>query len=255
MTRGRAHNVALAVCDEPDAEHAAGPTRCPSGVLVAALGRSAAEVAALEALREALVRSESLAILAPRLANLDAWVAKETPPDRSRELQWAADGLHHARAYCRPGHLTRGAREDRRRLEAAQDRYDAVAAEQARRQAWLQAHADTLAYRQDLANSVSQRRRDLGVAAAITQPGHVVDLIGAVPTDNPASLQRWTNTAGRIEAYREEWGVAPEELRERPLDACQAREWEVAVHTSQMLAWPPAPALDRGVDHGIELGL
>jgi ATP-dependent exoDNAse (exonuclease V) alpha subunit len=68
MTRGRAHNVALAVCDEADAEHAAGPTPCPSEVLVAALGRSAAEVAALEALREALARSESLATLAPRVA-------------------------------------------------------------------------------------------------------------------------------------------------------------------------------------------
>jgi hypothetical protein len=254
MTRGRASNVALAVCDEADAEHAAGPTRCPSEVLVAALGRSAAEVAALEALREALARSESLATLAPRLANLDAWIAKETPPDRSRELQWAADGLEHARAYCRPGHLTRAGREDRRRLEAAEARYDALAAEQGRRQAWLEAHADTLAYGEQLAASVAERRRDLGVTAAITQPDHVVDLIGAVPSDNPASLQRWTNTAGRIEAYREEWGVAPEQLRERPLDACQAREWEVAVHTSEMLARPPAPALERDLDHGMELG-
>ncbi len=104
MTRGRAHNVALAVCDESDAEHAAGPTRRPSEVLVAALGRSVAEVAALEVLREALARSESLATLAPRLANLDAWITRgETPPDRSRELQWAADGLDHARRWCRPG--------------------------------------------------------------------------------------------------------------------------------------------------------
>ncbi len=202
-----------------------------------------------------MARSESLATLAPRLANLDAWIARETPPDRSPELQWAADGLHHARAYCRPGQLTRSGREDRRRLEAAQDRFDAVSAEEGQRQAWLEAHAPTLAYREQLAEAVTERRRELGVAAAITQPGHVVDLIGAVPTDNPASLQRWTNTAGRIEAYREEWGVAPDQLRERPLDACQARDWDVAVHMSEMLARPPAPTLDRGVDHGIELGL
>ncbi|MDP9410292.1 MAG: AAA family ATPase [Actinomycetota bacterium] len=255
MTRGRAHNVALAVCYEADTEHAGGPTRRPSEVLAAALGRSAAEVAALEALREALARSESLSTLAPRLGNLDAWIAKETPPDRSRELQWAADGLEHARRWCRPGHLTRAGREDRRRLEAAEARYDAVAAEQARRQAWREAHADTLAYREELAASIAKRRRDLGVAAAITQPSHVVDLIGAVPTDNPASLQRWANTAGRIEAYREEWGVALDQLRERPLDACQAREWEVAVHTSETLARPPARALPNEIDQGIDVGL
>ncbi|MBW3615912.1 MAG: hypothetical protein KY439_11495, partial [Actinobacteria bacterium] len=134
-------------------------------------------------------------------------------------------------------------------------RYDAVGAEQGRRQAWLEAHADTLAYRDQLAEAVTKRRRDLGVAAAITQPDHVLDLIGAVPTDNPAALVHWTNMAGRIEAYREEWGVPPEQMRERPLDACQAREWDVSVNTSEMLARPSAPALDRGVDHGIELGL
>jgi hypothetical protein len=256
MTRGRAHNVVLAVCDEPDTEHApARPTRRPREVLVAALGRSAAEMAALEALREALARSESLAILAPRLANLDAWIVKETPPDRSRELQWAADGLEHARAYCRPGHLTRVGREDRRRLEAAQARYDAVAAEQGQRHAWLEAHADTLAYREGLAASVAERRRELGVAAAITQPDHVVDLIGAVPSDNPASLQRWTNMAGHIEAYREEWGVAPERLTERPRDLCQGRAWEAAVHTAQLVSVPPAPVLERGLDRGIGLEL
>jgi hypothetical protein len=255
MTRGRASNVALAVCDEADAEYAAGPTRCPSEVLVAALGRSAAEVAALEALREALARSESLATLAPRLANLDAWIAKQTPPDRSRELQWAADGLEHARAYCRPGHLTRAGRDDRRRLEAAEARYDAVAAEQDRRQAWLEAHADTLAHREQLAEAVTKRRRDLGVAAAITQPDHVLDLIGAVPTDDPPSLQRWTNMAGRIEAYREEWGADPDRLGERPLDHCQAQHWDTAIHTAQVLARPTGPALERSLDHGLELGL
>jgi hypothetical protein len=255
MTRGRASNVALAVCDEADAEHAAGPTRCPSEVLVAALGRSAAEVAALEALRDALARSESLATLAPRLANLDAWIAKETPPDRSRELQWAADGLEHARAYCRPGHLTRAGREDRRRLEAAEARYDAVAAEQARRQAWLEAHADTLAYREELAEAVTQRRRELGVAAAVTQPDHVVELIGAPPAGDPDEAQHWTNLAGRIEGYREEWGVEPDRLRERPLDRCQAQHWDTAIHTAQVLARPTGPALEPSLDHGLELGL
>jgi hypothetical protein len=252
---GRASNLALAVCDEADAEHAARPTRRPSEVLVAALGRSAAEVAALEALRDALARSESLATLAPRLANLDAWIAKQTPPDRSRELQWAADGLEHARRWCRPGHLTRAGREHRRRLEAAEGRYESVAVEQGRRQAWLEAHADTLAYRDELAEAVTKRRRDLGVAAAIAQPDHVVDLIGPVPADDPASLQRWADTAGRIEAYREEWDVEPEQLAERPRDLCQGGAWEAAVYTAQLLNEPPPPVVERGLDRGIGLEL
>jgi ATP-dependent exoDNAse (exonuclease V) alpha subunit len=55
MTRGRLFNVALAVCDHDDLEHPApGPVPDERQVLVAAMGRSAAEVAALDALREAL---------------------------------------------------------------------------------------------------------------------------------------------------------------------------------------------------------
>jgi hypothetical protein len=254
MTRGRAHNVALAVCDEADAEHAAGPTRCPSEVLVAALGRSAAEVAALEALREALARSESLATLAPRLANLDAWIAKETPPDRSRELQWAADGLEHARRWCRPGQLTRAGREDRRRLEVAQARYDALVAHQDGRAAWLEAHADTLAYREELADQVTQRRRELGAAAAVTQPDHVVKLIGAPPAGDPGAHARWATMAGRIEGYREHWSVDPDELPTRPMEPSQAQDWELAIETARVLMPPPAPSLERGLDMGIDLG-
>jgi conjugative relaxase-like TrwC/TraI family protein len=76
MTRGRAFNVVLAICDHDDLEHPSpGPAPDERQVLVGAMG-SAAEVAALEALREALARSESLATLAPRLANLDASIAR-----------------------------------------------------------------------------------------------------------------------------------------------------------------------------------
>jgi hypothetical protein len=123
MTRGQSSNLALAIRDDADAEHApATPVRSAEEVVLAAMGRSAAEVAALEALREAFAHSESLATLAPRLANLNAWIARETPPDRSRELGWAAEGLEHARRHCRPGRLTRAARQDRRRLEVAEAR-------------------------------------------------------------------------------------------------------------------------------------
>ncbi|HSH61449.1 MAG TPA: hypothetical protein VK988_17760, partial [Acidimicrobiales bacterium] len=171
MTRGRSSNLALAICDDTDAEHAsAGPVRSAEEVVLAAMGRSAAEVAALEALREVFARSESLATLAPRLANLDAWITKEIPPDRSRELGWAAEGLDHARRHCRPGHLTRAGREDHRRLEAAEARYEELSAEVAQRQAWFADHADTLAYRDELKAAVAERRHELGVRAAITQP-------------------------------------------------------------------------------------
>jgi conjugative relaxase-like TrwC/TraI family protein len=256
MTRGRSSNLALAICDDADAEHApAGPVPSAEEVVLAAMGRSAAEVAALEALREAFVRSESLATLAPRLANLNAWIARQTPPDRSRELGWAADGLDHARRHCRPGHLTRAGRQDRRRLEAAEARYEELSAEVAQRQAWFADHADTLAYRKELKATVAERRHGLGVRAAITQPDHVVAIIGSAPTNDPGATERWINSAARMEAYREEWAVAPERLRERPRDACQERAWDVAVHTTELLARPvPARGIERSMDHGMELG-
>ncbi|HSH58321.1 MAG TPA: AAA family ATPase, partial [Acidimicrobiales bacterium] len=256
MTRGRSSNLALAICDDAEAEHApAGPVRSAEEVMLAAMGRSATEVAALEALREAFARSESLATLAPRLANLDAWITKEIPPDRFRELGWASDGLEHARRHCRPGHLTRAGREDRRRLEAAEARYEELSAEVAQRQAWFADHADTLAYRDELKAAVAERRHELGVRAAITQPDHVVAIIGSVPTNNPEAAERWINSAARMEAYREEWAVAPERLRERPRDACQERAWDVAVRTTELLARPvPGRGIERSVDHGMELG-
>ncbi len=256
MTRGRSSNVALAICDDAGAEHApAGQLRSETEVLLAAMGRSAAEVAALEALREAFARSESLATLAPRLANLNAWIARETPPDRSGELGWAVEGLEHARRHCRPGTLTRAGRQDRRRLQEAEACYATVSAEQGRREAWLAEHADLLAYRDRLSEAVAERRHELGVRAAITQPDHVVALIGPVPTSTPEATRLWTSMAGHIEAYREEWAVAPEQLRQRPGDACQEQAWQASVRMSELLARPPAPVIERSLDHGVELGL
>ncbi len=64
MTRGRVSNVALAVCEDADDEHRPpGRARSETEVVLAAMSRSAAEVTALEALRDALARSESLATL------------------------------------------------------------------------------------------------------------------------------------------------------------------------------------------------
>lgn len=256
MTRGRASNMALSVCEDADGEHRPpGPTRSEIEVLLGAMGRSAAEVAALEALRDAFARSESLATLAPRLANLNAWIAKETPPDRSQELQWATEGLDQARRHCRPGSLTRSGREDRRRLEAAEARYEAVSAEQRRRQAWLDEHADTLTYRDQLGDTVADRRHGLGVAAAINQPSHLVKLIGPVPAREPNAVRLWTSMAGRIEAYREEWAVEPNDLGKRPWERHQEEAWQAAVQTAQLLHRVANAAPSRGLDQGMELGL
>ncbi|MDP9020997.1 MAG: ATP-binding domain-containing protein, partial [Actinomycetota bacterium] len=256
MTRGRASNVALAVCDDAEVEHRpAGAVRSETEVVLAAMSRSAAEVAALEALREAFTRSESLATLAPRLANLNAQLTRETPPDRSKELQWATGDLERAHQHCRPGHLTHRGREDRRRLDAAEARYEELADHMEQRQAWLDAHADTLTYRDELAEAVANRRHELGVTAAITQPDHVVDLIGAVPTGDLEATRTWIKRASWIESYREEWGVEPERLRERPLDACQGQEWDRSVHLAEVLARPPLPTMGRSLDHGMEHGI
>lgn len=148
----------------------------------------------------------------------------------------------------------RAARQDRRRLEQAEARYAAVSGEQGRRDDWLAEHADLLAYRDQLSEAVAKRRHELGVHAAITQPDHVVDIIGPVPTGSPASSGSWIHAAARIEAYREKWVVAPERLRQRPGDACQEQAWQVSVRTSQLLARPPAPVIERSLGHGIDFG-
>jgi hypothetical protein len=80
----------------------------------------------------------------------------------------------------------------------------------------------------------------------------VVDLIGHVPTNNPDALAFWTNTAARIEAYREEWGVAPEQLRSDPTTPAKEAPGQV-IHTAVMIARSPGRTLDRGLGTGLEL--
>ncbi len=130
-----------------------------------------------------------------------------------------------------------------------------MSADQGRRELWLAEHADTLAYRDQLTEAVARRRHELGVRAAITQPDHIVALIGPVPTSTPETTRLWTRMAGRIEAYREEWAVAPERLRNRPRDACQEQAWEAAVHTANLLARVGTPVLERRLGQGMECTL
>lgn len=72
-------------------------------------------------------------------------------------------------------------------------------------------------YRDQLRDAVAERRHELGVAATVTQPAHVVAIIGSVPTTSPEATRSWISSAARIEAYREEWAVAPEGAARRCL--------------------------------------
>ncbi len=255
MTRGRRSNVALAVTDDLDLDHpAAGSTGSAGEVVAAALRRTASEQAALEVLREALSASESLAALAPRLANVNAWIRQEMPPDRSGELHRVTAERNGLRQQPRPGHLTRGGRVQRRRLDAIEARWNGLQGDQQRRNEWLAAHADTLAHRDELAAAVVERRQELGAMAAATQPSHVVDIIGAKPSE-PDFGDRWTELAGRIEAYREEWGVEPSRLWERPRDHVRAREWDGSIQAVRVLAGQLPRNLDRGIEVGIGVEL
>ncbi|HVL04303.1 MAG TPA: hypothetical protein VM386_07695 [Acidimicrobiales bacterium] len=60
--------------------------------------------------------------------------------------------------------------------------------------------------------------------------------------------------AGRIEAYREEWAVTPEQLRERPSEFCQQLAWLQAVHITEVLVRVAAPRLEQGSRARIEMG-
>ncbi len=256
MTRGRTSNLALAVCDEVDLDHhAAGEPPTATEIVTAVLHRVSAERAALEVLDDTLTTSESLATLAPRLANVDAWLRRETPPDRSQELGWATADLDRAQEHLRPGRLTRSRREDRRRFDTIETRWAALSAEQQRRTDWLASHADTLTDCDQLAAQVAARRHELGVTAAVTQPDHIVDLIGPVPTGDPYATRGWISHAGRIEAYREEWNVKPDQLRQRPVDFAQQLRWDETIHTIELLERLAAPTAGRTPDRAMGIGM
>jgi AAA domain/UvrD-like helicase C-terminal domain len=253
MTRGRHDNTALVVCDQLDDEHRETPPTAVD-VLTAALGRVSAEQAALDALRTTLAASESLAVLAPRLANLDTWIARERPPDPTIELQRLAARRQRLGQHARPGVLTQSRRHDRRLLQGLDTRQRQLEAIADRHAAWLEQHADTFAYRDQLATQVTDRGAALAAAAVATQPDHLVQLIGPVPEDI-AGRERWCRLAGRVEAYREHWGINPKDIRHPPIDGTQHKEWTAAVKTVEMIQRINQPRLDHGLqrDLGIEL--
>jgi conjugative relaxase-like TrwC/TraI family protein len=249
MTRGRHDNTALVVCDQLDDEHRSTPPTAAE-VLTATLGRVSAEQAALDALRETLAASESLAVLAPRLANLDTWIARETPSDPTIGLQRLAARRQRLDQHARPGVLTQSRRHDRRLLQGLDKRQRELEAMADRRAVWLEKHADTLVYRDQLAAQVADRRAALAADAVATQPDHLVQLIGPVPDDG-TGRERWSRLAGRVEAYREQWGIEPEDIRHPPIDGTQYREWNAAVKTVEMIERLNRPHLEHRLDRGL----
>lgn len=188
------------------------------------------------------------------LANLDAWIARETPPDPTIELQRLAACRQRLEQHARPGVLTRSRRDDRRLLQGLDEHQRELEAMAERRAAWLDQHADTYVYRDQLAARAADRRAALAAHAVSTQPGHLVQLIGPVPEDD-AGRERWSRLAGRIEAYREHWGIQPEDIRQPPIDGAQYREWTTAVKTVGMIQRINQPHLDHRLERGLGIEL
>jgi len=223
-------------------------------LLAAAFARNTAEHSALDALRETLERSESLAVIAPRLANLQAQLDRNTPEDPEPELRRLAARRTYLERHARPGLLTRAGRDDRRRLRDLGDEQAALEAADDRRRNWLDQHASLFEYRDQLAARAASRRQALGAAAIVYQPPHLVDLLGPVPTAEAERVQ-WSALAAGVEAYREEWGVDPNELRVAPYDSVQRRRWDIAIHSIELAGRMEAllVADSRERSFGIEL--
>jgi hypothetical protein len=138
-----------------------------------------------------------------------------------------------------------------RQLDERQQQLEQAAGQ---RDAWLEQHCDTLTYRDELARQVASRWQALGVEAGATQPQHLVDLLGPVPDDDTGRT-RWTRAASRIEAYREQWDVDPQDLHQPPVDGVQYRDWaasvEASIKTSEMLQRLDALQLEHGADRSL----
>ena len=233
LTRGRHDNTALVCADTLDEERHDTPASTRE-LLGAALARSTAEQAALDALRETLARSESLAVIAPRLANLQAQLDRETPDDPEPQLRRLAARRTYLERHARPGLLTRAGRDARRQIRELDDEQAFLEGARERRENWLAEHADFFTFRDQLAEQAANRRQALGAAAIVDQPPHLVDLLGSVPAAE-ADRARWSRLAARVEAYREEWGVEAEELLVAPSDGVQRRQWDAAIHTIELI--------------------
>lgn len=224
------------------------------------MARTGIELSATETLRRELARSESLAVLAPRLANLRMQIRRDYPLDRSIDLARLANQRAQLAQQLRPGRFTAAGRHARRTLADLEGRRDQLEAAQRTRDTWLAEHAELFSYRDQLTDAVADRRHQLGAHALAPQPEHLVELLGPVP-DQPVVAEDWASRAARIEAYREQWNVPADRVHEIPADGVQHREWSNTVRLErdrQRLATRSAArSLERNhrIEHdfGIEL--
>jgi conjugative relaxase-like TrwC/TraI family protein len=230
MTRGRHENLAFVCHDAVDLDHPRSPAE-PLDVLRTALARTSAEEAATAVLRRALAAEESLATLVPRLASIDAQIARQMPPDVSAEL----DALTRRRAglELKPGSLTARARHDRRVMQELDGRKAELERRVDARRDWLVEHQPLLDHRAQLSDQITDRRRILGAVAAADPPKHIVERLGPLPGAE-ADRRTWVERVEQIEAYRERWGVEPDDLRTAPVDGLQRAEWYTAVRSTDL---------------------
>ncbi|MGI8685366.1 MAG: AAA family ATPase [Acidimicrobiales bacterium] len=137
-------------------------------------------------------------------------------------------------------------------------RYRELVAAQAARDAWLAEHPVEVAWMEDLAERVAERRSELALAAEEHPPAHVLRLLGPPPVERNAR-ERWLGNAGAVESYREQWRVEPDQLgHDGNLRGVQAIAWEDLQLRLEAVE-PPTPnwlqlahpAPDRGLDLGL----
>lgn len=63
---------------------------------------------------------------------------------------------------------------------------------------------------------------------------------------------RWITGASRIEAYREEFDIDPNQLRQAPTDSIQHRQWSQAIDTPRRLEAAMRRAVREPRGHVIE---
>jgi hypothetical protein len=73
--------------------------------------------------------------------------------------------------------------------------------------------------------------------------------------EDGAGRERWSRLAGRVEAYREHWGIQPEDIRHPPIDGTQYHEWNAAVKTVEMIERINGPQLDHRLERGLGIEL
>lgn len=192
-------------------------------------------------------------MLKPRLANLDAWIRDNTPVDHSIELERARTRLSDFAEHAKPGRLTRARRQDRGVIEQLTARVGDYDAHEQQREQWHRDHADTFAYRHELAERVRQRMLELGKHAASNHPKYIDAILGPCPDRHPAR-DRWIVAASRVEAYREEFNIDPDNVSRPPTDGVQRRAWTAAVDTPRRARQAAIAAIREPRDHAPSSG-